>query len=69
MRTLTLEKFNEVSKAKTKYDMCWYMDNFNYRNLPWVAMSSAFSKVEIRCEFDNFLQLLFSKVCNSPLLL
>lgn len=53
--------FEEISCAKTKHDMCYYMDRFRYRDLPWAFMTKL-SKSYLLVEFEKFLVILKSYV-------
>ena len=50
-----------AKSAKTKYDMCWHMDYFNWRNLPWLQMVNVFDKAYLRAQYDVFLFNLLDK--------
>lgn len=58
---ITKAQFEEISSAKTKHDMCYQMDRFRYRDLPWCFMSNL-SKFFLLVEFENFLDILKSFV-------
>lgn len=58
MVAITLKEFNKISKAKTNYDMCYQMDKFNYRSLPWVHLMIQLSKSDLRVYFLEFLDIL-----------
>jgi hypothetical protein len=57
---MTNEQFKKfkisANNARTKYDMCYHMDIFNWRNIPWVnLMLGSLSKSSIRAEYEVFL--------------
>lgn len=47
--------FLEAKKAKTKFDMCYYMDMFHWKNIPWKnLMCNLYSKSELKMEYNYF---------------
>lgn len=49
-------KYLEAKKAKTKYDMCYWMDRFNWKHIPWVnLMLNAYTKEDLKIEYKYFL--------------
>lgn len=57
---MTTKQFNEFKKfafkAKTKYDMCYYMDRMHWKNISWVhLMYGVLDKAAIKAEYEIFL--------------
>ncbi len=46
----------EAKKAKTKFQMCYWMDKFNWKNIPWVSIiCDAYTKDDLKAEYAVFL--------------
>lgn len=49
-------KYLEAKKAKTKYDMCYWMDRFNWKHIPWIhIMLDSSDKHSLKAEYQTFL--------------